>query len=119
MADFGRISSSYAEAAVTLPSGDDAGRVTSTYAEAAVTLPSGDARARASSTYAEALVTLPSGDTLSRVSSLYAEAATTEVGPEARLSYVAVEVFSQAPAGLRKRSGLSGVQGQGVNTFSR
>jgi hypothetical protein len=120
MADFGRVSSSVAEPAVTLPAGEAVGRISSSVAEAAVTLPTGDAVGRISSSLAEAAVTLPAGDAVGRISSCLGEAAVLEVGDEARVAFVLVTVFSRSPGVAIPRPALvGGPQGQRVSDLKR
>jgi hypothetical protein len=119
MADYGRISSSIAEAAVTVPTGDAVARVDSVIAEVAHDLPTGDALARVNSVIAEVAHDLPTGDALARVNSVIAEVAHDETGDEARVAFVMIEVFSKAPTQKPpKRPSIGGgVQGTGVSTF--
>lgn len=120
MADFGRISNSIAEAAITVPAADAKGRVSAVIAEAVHNVPAADAAGRISTVIAEVVHDLPAADTVGRLSTVIAEAIHNEVAAEARVAMVHVEVFSKAPtpAPLPRKALGGGVQGPSSATSS-
>ena len=118
MADNGRVSAIIAEPVVTVPAGDAVGRVSAIIAEPVVTVPAGDAVGRVSAIIAEPVVTVPAGDAVGRVSAIIAEPIVSEVGTEARVAFLFVEVFSEAPTTKSVRRATH-IQGQGISTLNR